>query len=70
MHKLSAIVFMAAALGMAVANAQPAPATAPVRTVKAVQPGLLEVTGPRVNEAVSAGILKISDTPVNGARSI
>ena len=70
MHKLSAIMFMAAALSMAVANAQPAPATAPVRTVKAVQPGLLEVTGPRVNEAVSAGIQKISATPGKGARSI
>jgi len=69
MHKLSAIA-MAAALGVAVANAQPAPAAAPVRTVKAVQPGLLEVTGPRVNEAVAAGILKISATPGKGGRAI
>jgi hypothetical protein len=41
-----------------------------VGTVKAVQPGLLEVTGPRVNEVVAAGIQKITATPGKGARSI
>jgi hypothetical protein len=61
MNKLSAIVLIAAALGVAVANAQtPAPTT---RTVKAIQPGLLEVTGPRVHEAAVAGITKITATP-------
>ena len=45
-------------------------AAAPAPTVKAVQPGLLEVTGPRVNEAVAAGILKIAATPGKGARSV
>ena len=70
MHKLPAIVFITAALSVAVANAQPAPAAAPTRTVKELQPGLLEVTGPRVNEAVVAGIAKITATPGKGARSI
>ena len=70
MHKLSAILLIAAALGVAVANAQPAPAAAPARTVKAVQPGLLEVTGPRINDALAAGILKLTATPGKGARSI
>jgi hypothetical protein len=70
MHKLPVIVLIAAALGVAGANAQPAPAAAPARTVKAIQPGLLEVTGPRVNEAVAAGIAKITATPGKGGRSI
>jgi hypothetical protein len=60
MSKLSAIVLIAAALGVAGAYAQTA--APPARTVKAVQPGLLEVTGPRVNEAVAAGIQKITAT--------
>jgi len=46
-----------------------AAATAPT-TVKSVQPGLLEVAGPRVNEVVAAGIQKITATPGKGARSI
>jgi hypothetical protein len=46
-----------------------AAAAAPT-TVKAVQPGLLEVAGPRVNEVVAAGIQKITATPGKGARSI
>jgi len=70
MHKLPVIVLIAAALGVAVANAQPAPAAAPPRVVKELQPGLLEVTGPRVNEAVSASIVKITATPDKGGRSI
>src|SRR6478736_2086997 len=70
MHKLPVIVLIAAALGVAVANAQPAPAAAPPRTVKELQPGLLEVTGPRVNEAVVAGIAKLTATPGKGGRSI
>jgi hypothetical protein len=70
MHKLSVIVLIAAALGVAIANAQPAPAMAPARTVKAVQPGLLEVTGTRVDEANKAGIVKITARPGKGSRSI
>ena len=70
MHKLPVIVFIAAALGVAVANAQPAPAAAPPRTVKELQPGLLEVTGPRVKDAVDAGIVKITATPGKGGRAI
>ena len=65
MKKLSAIVLFAAALGVGVAvgaaNAQqPAPAT---RTIKAISPGLAEVSAPRANEAVAAGIQKITATP-------
>jgi hypothetical protein len=70
MRKVSAVVLVAAALGVGLANAQPAPAPAPARMVKAVQPGLVEVAGPRVNEAVVAGIQKITATPGKGARSI
>ena len=70
MHKLPVIVLIAAALGVAVANAQTAPAAAPPRTVKELQPGLLEVTGPRVNDAVAAGIAKLTATPGKGGRSI
>jgi hypothetical protein len=46
-----------------------AAASAPT-TVKAAQPGLLEVSGPRVNEVVAAGIQKITAAPGKGARSI
>ena len=38
--------------------------------MKAVQPGLFEVAGPRVNEAVAVGIQKITATPGKGWRSI
>jgi len=40
------------------------------RTVKAVQPGLLDVTGPRVSEALAAGLTKITATPAKGGKSI
>jgi hypothetical protein len=39
-------------------------------TIKAVQPGLFEVAGPRVNEVMGAGIQKITATPGKGVRSI
>jgi len=61
MRKLFALVVLAAALGAGMTQAQnPAPANV---TVKEVQPGLLEATGPRVHEAVGAGIQKISAAP-------
>jgi hypothetical protein len=63
MCKLSAVVLVAAALGAGVINAQTTPAAAPERTVRAMAPGLLEVTGPRVNEVYGAGIEKITATP-------
>jgi hypothetical protein len=48
-----------------------APATAAAQTtVKAVQPGLFEVAGPRVNEVVAAGIQKIVATPGSGMGAI
>jgi hypothetical protein len=62
MRKLSTAVLIAAALGAGVINAQTTPA-APERTVKALQPGLVEVTGPRVSEVYGAGIEKITATP-------
>jgi hypothetical protein len=65
--KLFASMLVGAALALPVYAQQ---AAAPAPTVKAVQPGLLEATGPRVNEAVAAGITKISATPGKGARSV
>ena len=75
MHKLFAILIAWAAFGIAVSNAQttaPAPPAkaAATGTVKALQPGLFEVAGPRVNDAVAAGITKITATPGKGWRSI
>jgi len=65
MRKLH-LVFLAAAFAASSALAQ-APAAV---TVKAVQPGLLEVAGPRVNEVVAVGIQKITAAPGKGARSV
>mgnify|MGYP006320309011 CR=1 FL=1 len=73
MRKLHLVLFAAAAIVTGAVLAQtPAPAAAatPARTVKAVQPGLLEVTGPRVNDAVAAGIQKITATPGKKGKSI
>jgi hypothetical protein len=39
-------------------------------TTKTVQPGVVEVFGPRVSEITAAGIQKITATPGKGARSI
>jgi hypothetical protein len=66
MRKLYALVLVliAAALGVGMGNAQTAP------TVKAIQPGLVEVAGPRVIEAVAAGIQKLTATPGKGGQSI
>ena len=68
MRKSSALILIVAALGSGIVNAQTTPANAPPRTVTALQPGLLEVTGPRENESAAAGIQKISATPGKGAR--
>ena len=70
MRKVFAVALIAAAMGVGVSHAQTTPAAAPARTVKAIQPGLLEATGPRVNEAVAAGILKVVATPGKGGKSI
>jgi hypothetical protein len=72
---LAAAVVAGAALAQTSAPA-PAPAKAPAATaqtagtVKAVQPGLFEVAGPRVNEVIGIGIQKITATPGKGRRSI
>ena len=69
-RNLSAVILIAAALGAGLTHAQ-APAAMPMaRTVKAVQPGLLEVTGPRVSEALAGGLTKITATPGKGGKSI
>jgi hypothetical protein len=61
MRKLSAIILMIAALGVVGAtNAQTTPAG---NTVKAIPAGLLQVTGPRVNDVYGAGIQKITAAP-------
>ena len=74
MRKLH-LALLAAAVVSGTAFAQ-TPAKAPAATaptagtVKAVQPGLFDVAGPRVNEAIAAGIEKITATPGKGRRSI
>lgn len=71
--------FLAAAVvaGQAFAQAQapaagapPAAVTSGGGTVRALQPGLFEMAGPRVNEVIAAGIEKITATPGQGRRSI
>jgi len=74
MNKLATALFVAAALAAGATQAQTA-APAVVKTpaggtVKAIQPGLFEVAGPRVNDVVAAGIQKITATPGKGFRSI
>ena len=62
--KAKLFLMMLAAAVMAV------PAFAQQAAVKAVQPGLLEVTGGRVNEAVAAGIQKITAKADTSRRAI
>ena len=63
MNKLSAVVLIAAALGLgAGVIVNPQQAMAAERTVKAIAPGLAEVSAPRANEAIAAGIQKITAT--------
>jgi len=70
MRKLSAVVLISAALGAGVIHAQTSPAGTTTRSIKAVQPGLYEVAGPRVSEALAAGITKITAAPGKGGKSI
>src|SRR5688572_21944843 len=75
MQRLSVILIALLAFGATNVHAQttaPAPATKPAATgtIKAVQPGLFEVAGPRVNDVIGAGITKISATPGKGVRAI
>jgi hypothetical protein len=59
------------ALLAAAVMTSPALAQAPAAgTVKAIQPGLFEVAGPRVNEVMAAGIQSITAAPGQGGRSI
>ncbi len=66
MRKISAVVLIAAALGVGFTYAQNTPAP----SVKAVQPGLIEVTGPYVNDLYGAGVQKLTATPGKGGKSI
>jgi len=78
MRKLHvALLVFAVVAGPALAQTPAAaPAKAPAAMapaagkVKAVQPGLFDVSGPRVNDAIAAGIEKITATPGKGRRSI
>jgi hypothetical protein len=65
----AAVIAMSFAACQAFAQA-PAPKPSAPGTVKAVQPGLFEVAGPRVNDVAAAGITKITATPGKGRRSI
>ena len=66
---LAGAVVVSPALAQNPAKAPAATASA-AGTVKAVQPGLIEVSGPRVNEVIAMGIQKITATPGKGMRSI
>ena len=80
MRKLHLALLAAAIVSIPALAQTPAPApaaakapaaTAPAAgTVKAVQPGLFEVAGPRVNEVMAAEITSITATPGKGRRSI
>lgn len=69
LRKLAVMSLVAIATGAGVASAQTSAPAAPT-TVKAVQPGLFEVAGPRVTEVAGAGIQSITATPGKGLRSI
>lgn len=72
MRNVTATLLALAAIWAEASFAQttaPGPGAA-TTSVKAVQPGLFEVAGPRVNEVVAAGITKITATPGKGWRSI
>ncbi len=70
MRNLFAVTLIAAALGAGMTHAQTPPAAGAQRTVKGIQPGLVEVAGPMVNDAVNAGITKIVAVPGKGGKSI
>ncbi len=65
-----ALALIASATIVSAPAAAQTPAAAQAPKVTAVQPGLLEATGPRVSEAVAAGIQSITATPGKGRRSI
>jgi hypothetical protein len=71
MNRLAPLLIAWAAFGVTASSAQTAAPAPPAKaTVKAVQPGLFEVAGPRVQEVIAAGITKITATPGKGVRSI
>jgi len=63
MQNLAAVFLIVGAMGVGVATAQTAPAMPTERTVKVVQPGLLEVVGPYSNDIYGASIQKITAVP-------
>ena len=70
MRKLDLVVLAAAVIAGPAFAQTPSTALSAPGSVKAVQPGLFEVAGPRINEAVTVGITKITATPGKGGRSI
>src|SRR5262245_24612235 len=66
-----AIVLVLCAMSAGASFAQTAtPGNSAAGRVKAVQPGLFDVAGPRVNDVVAAGIHRITATPGKGWRSV
>ena len=64
-------IVLVAAVAISPALAQMPAGTAPAAAnVKAVQPGLFDVAGPKINEAVTVGIQKVVATPGKGGRSV
>ncbi len=70
MKAMTAALFAAATLAVGAADAQTAAPAQPKTTVKAIQPGLLEAAGPRVDEVIAGGIQKITATTGKKNRDI
>lgn len=70
MRNLSVVLLAAAVVAGPGLAQTPSAASPAARAVKAVQPGLFEVAGPKINEAVTVGITKIVAAPGKGGRSV
>ena len=70
MRKLGVALFVVTMLAAPISAAQTAAAPPAKATVKAIQPGLFEVAGGRVIEAVAGGVRKITAMPGTGVRAI
>ena len=70
MRALYAVLLAAAAIAGPGLAQTPSAMTPAASNVKAVQPGLFEVAGPRINEAVTVGITKITAAPGKGGRLV
>src|SRR5258705_5927128 len=72
MCKLGFALLAAAVITIPALGQTPAPAAvkAPAGIVKAIQPGLFEVAGPRISDVIAAEVQSITAEPGKGARSI